>query len=311
VRIDGGGRVSGVTKIMNCTNAVSFTYLAVYGCTNSSASNFNPLATVNDGSCNLNVTLPGCTYPFASNFNATATTNDGSCRLPSNVVAGCTCRLGSNYDPGATLDTGVCDYSSTVPGCTYVAANNYMFAATVDDGSCQFPNVTEIREEYQALLDAQCGSNDSVAVLSSTNLGLTTQLQAMAMSLSQTQGTVLQQARALTEAATTISSLNTSLIATTATLMAAQAEVARLTALLSSTQSTLATTQVRLTGCATGSSCVHHSDCLSLHCLAGTCASVSCFDGVMNGNEAGIDCGVELLLWSRAWLALIAACQWL
>ncbi len=58
----------------------------VQGCTNSSASNYNPSATVDDGSCaggggsdTPPPTTPGCTDSFASNYNPAATVNDNSC----------------------------------------------------------------------------------------------------------------------------------------------------------------------------------------------------------------------------------------
>ena len=50
----------------------------VRGCTNPNASNFNPEATVDDGS---RETLPvsGCMDPEAPNYNPAATVDDGSC----------------------------------------------------------------------------------------------------------------------------------------------------------------------------------------------------------------------------------------
>jgi len=52
----------------------------VPGCTNPAALNYNPLATVDDGSCVLPA-LPvrGCTDPSAINYNGLAAQNDGSC----------------------------------------------------------------------------------------------------------------------------------------------------------------------------------------------------------------------------------------
>jgi hypothetical protein len=110
------GRVSGVASIANCTTGANFTGLnLVYGCKNTTtASNYNPLAAVDDGSCASAGTLPGCTYAIASNFNATAASNDGSCRLPTGLVQGCLCRDAPNYNPSANLDNGSCDYSTVV-----------------------------------------------------------------------------------------------------------------------------------------------------------------------------------------------------
>jgi Concanavalin A-like lectin/glucanases superfamily len=55
----------------------------IAGCTDPSASNYNSLATVDNGSCRYPTSqVRGCTDPSASNYNASATINDGSCRYP-------------------------------------------------------------------------------------------------------------------------------------------------------------------------------------------------------------------------------------
>ncbi len=90
-------------------------------------------------------TLPvcGCTDVTALNYDPTATVDDGSCIYPS-----WDCVLGNCVDPG----TGMGQYNSTngglaqcqlvcipiVNGCTDPCANNYNSAATVDDGSCLY-----------------------------------------------------------------------------------------------------------------------------------------------------------------------------
>lgn len=51
--------------------------LPVYGCTDPTAANYNPLATINNGSCFYPV--PGCTDPNAINYNPSANVSDGSC----------------------------------------------------------------------------------------------------------------------------------------------------------------------------------------------------------------------------------------
>jgi hypothetical protein len=51
--------------------------LGDYGCTDSLAINYDPAATINDGSCQY--TVYGCTDPTAINFNQGANTDDGSC----------------------------------------------------------------------------------------------------------------------------------------------------------------------------------------------------------------------------------------
>lgn len=48
----------------------------IEGCTNILASNYNPNAQINDGSC---LFVSGCTMPFADNYNPSAVLDDGSC----------------------------------------------------------------------------------------------------------------------------------------------------------------------------------------------------------------------------------------
>ncbi len=104
----------------------------IAGCTDPQASNYNPDATIDDGSCVYDV--PGCTNPEACNFNEDATVDDGSCEFVS--CAGCTNQNACNFDPTATIDDGSCDFSCL--GCTDPGACNFDPTATIDDGSCDF-----------------------------------------------------------------------------------------------------------------------------------------------------------------------------
>ncbi|MFQ6610495.1 MAG: FlgD immunoglobulin-like domain containing protein, partial [Fidelibacterota bacterium] len=52
----------------------------VYGCTDPEALNYNPDATIDDGSCIYDIL--GCTDPDALNYNPEATLDDGSCVYP-------------------------------------------------------------------------------------------------------------------------------------------------------------------------------------------------------------------------------------
>ena len=99
----------------------------IYGCTDPNASNFDPLANTDDGSC----CVDGCTDPLAFNFDATATCDDGSC-VP--FIYGCTDPAAINFYPGANTDDGSCIYV----GCTDPLASNYNPLATIDDGSCTY-----------------------------------------------------------------------------------------------------------------------------------------------------------------------------
>ena len=126
------------------------TPVAINGCTDSIADNYNPNATVDDGSCTYgNIILQGCMDPLASNYNVLANLDDGNC-----VWIGCTDTTAINYDatvfngastyldlngntvyPGNVInDPSLCLYA--VLGCTDPLATNYNPLATTDDGSC-------------------------------------------------------------------------------------------------------------------------------------------------------------------------------
>jgi hypothetical protein len=127
--------------VFGCTDPTAFNYNpiantddgscvpVIFGCTNDFSLNYNPAANVDDGSC-----IPfvyGCTDVSAFNYNPTANTDDGSC-IP--FVYGCTDVAAFNYNPTANTDDGSC--IPFVYGCTDVAAFNYNPTANTDDGSC-------------------------------------------------------------------------------------------------------------------------------------------------------------------------------
>jgi hypothetical protein len=59
----------------------------IFGCTNSSACNYNALATADDGSCDY-TSCAGCTDSAACNYDETATLDDDSCEFTSCVCEG-------------------------------------------------------------------------------------------------------------------------------------------------------------------------------------------------------------------------------
>ncbi len=116
----------------------------ILGCTNAKATNYNPLATKDDGSCTYPPTeVPGCMEPEATNYNPLATVDDGSCTFPQPTdVLGCTDKTATNYDPSATKDDGSCIFAPpvvVVSGCTDKNALNYYAQATTDNGGCKYP----------------------------------------------------------------------------------------------------------------------------------------------------------------------------
>lgn len=212
----------------------------VPGCMNPLACNYNPLATVDDGSCILpgsscndnnpntindsigpncncvgNLIVPGCMNPAACNYNPLATIDDGSCLFPGSlcndnnpntindsinpdclcigdvIVPGCTDPLSCNYNPLANQNDGSCTYpdapcddnnpdtmndayNSTcdcigmqiVPGCMDPNACNFNPLANVEDNSCLFPgdacddgDATTINDVYSATCECAGQTN--------------------------------------------------------------------------------------------------------------------------------------------------------
>jgi hypothetical protein len=128
----------------------------VAGCTDANATNFDPAATDDNGSCEY--LTAGCTDQTACNFDFTAQEEDGSCDY--DTCSGCIVSWACNYDASATLNDGSCVFPDVngvcpngcesdldgdgicdvneVAGCTYANAVNYDAAATDDDGTCNF-----------------------------------------------------------------------------------------------------------------------------------------------------------------------------
>ena len=67
-----------------------------FGCTSSTAVNFDPTATRDDGTCRAGVR--GCTFPAAANYDPLANINDGSCEF---APIGCTDSGALNYNSKA------------------------------------------------------------------------------------------------------------------------------------------------------------------------------------------------------------------
>lgn len=82
--------------------------------------------------CDTGGDISGCTDDTAFNYNPNATIDDGSC-VP--ILVGCMDDEALNYDADANTSCGsCCEYS----GCTDSTAFNYDADATTDDGSCIF-----------------------------------------------------------------------------------------------------------------------------------------------------------------------------
>ena len=135
--------------------------LAVFGCTDSIAFNYDSTANVDNGGC-VSVIL-GCTQPLAFNYNPNANVDDGSC-VP--YIYGCIDPTMFNYDPNANTDNGSC--IPYVYGCTDSTAFNYDPNANADNGSCiQFINGCMDPDAWN--YDASANVNDVSSCLYAAN----------------------------------------------------------------------------------------------------------------------------------------------
>jgi hypothetical protein len=165
---DENGQYIPVNNINTFNEMLDFIY--VYGCTDSTALNYDEDATIDDGSC-IPIIL-GCTDPNAFNYNSNANTDSGDCVYDTDgdgtpdeeEIFGCTDPAALNYDSMATEENGSCYY---VSGCTDPNADNYNPDADQNDGSCTYysgctdPNAENYDPEAQTD-DGSCYYLDDV-----------------------------------------------------------------------------------------------------------------------------------------------------
>jgi hypothetical protein len=156
-------------------------FAVIFGCTDSYSCNYDPSATIDDGSCDY-ISCAGCTTPVACNYDPSATIDDGSCEF---ICNGCTEVGACNYDPSANVDDNSCIYpdqyydcfgncindsdgdglcdESEILGCLDPDSCNYNLEATDDDGSCEYITCSGCTYEFACNYDpdATIADNDS------------------------------------------------------------------------------------------------------------------------------------------------------
>ena len=154
----------------------------VEGCTSSEASNYDPLATEDDGSC----VIYGCPLPNACNYNP-GSIDDGSCVF---YCPGCTDETACNYDVEAIQENGSCEYpvdlfgadyfdcqgnclnnadgdtycdEEEVSGCMQEGACNYNPEATEEDESCEYESCVGCLYEFACNYDPEATIADNAS----------------------------------------------------------------------------------------------------------------------------------------------------
>ena len=128
-----GGEFTSTTSANFCLESAD-----IPGCTDPTAVNYNPQATVDDGSCIAAVA--GCTDPLACNYDPSANQDDMSCIYPEVIETSCgTCQVDCDGTCLADADgDGICD-TCECEGCQDETACNYDATAT-DPGACFYPD---------------------------------------------------------------------------------------------------------------------------------------------------------------------------
>ncbi|MDC0204833.1 GEVED domain-containing protein, partial [Flavobacteriales bacterium] len=118
------------TNSIGCDSTATLNLIVdICGCTDSTAFNYNPNATSDDGSCIAIVY--GCTDSTQFNYYAGANVDDGSC-IP--YIYGCMDSTMFNYNALANTDDGSC--MAIAYGCTDSLALNFDPLANTDDSTC-------------------------------------------------------------------------------------------------------------------------------------------------------------------------------
>ncbi|MGB1076381.1 MAG: hypothetical protein ACPGYK_09355, partial [Flavobacteriales bacterium] len=148
--------------------------IEVTGCTQEAAINFNPAATVDDGSCFTEIV--GCIIPSALNYDVNATVQGAPlgdyCVFPPSIGSlpgpgvaylpgpGCTDSNACNYDFEATSDDGSCEFGSC-QGCDEPSACNYDSTALYNDGSCEWTSCVGCTNPLACDYDASATISDT------------------------------------------------------------------------------------------------------------------------------------------------------
>jgi hypothetical protein len=134
-----------------------------------------PTPTLTPSLTPIDTFLFNCTDPKACNYNPRATVDDGSCEYE--TCYGCMNSSACNYDSNAVVDDGSCDYISCW-GCMDYNALNYCADCTKNSQACYYstPTSTNLLDSSYGCMDPKaCNYNSSYSndCISSLRSGLT------------------------------------------------------------------------------------------------------------------------------------------
>ncbi|MCS5664042.1 MAG: hypothetical protein NZ604_07135, partial [Flavobacteriales bacterium] len=127
-----GFSLNGISFVMGISYEAISCAVDQEGCTDEAYLEYDPQATIDDGSC-LDLVVYGCTGEAYLEYNSSANTDDGSCVTL--IVEGCTDENYLEYVPSATIDDDSC-LTLAFYGCTNDDYFEYNSSANVDDGMC-------------------------------------------------------------------------------------------------------------------------------------------------------------------------------
>ena len=135
LNVPGGTYTVTAQDALGCTGtletAVEVEPLDCTGCTDDTACNYDPDATIENGSCNFD--CYGCVFEIACNYDPSATIDDGSCIF---VCLGCTDATACNFDSGALQDNGTCTYPEDLGWCD-CEGTSFIDALGICGGTCE------------------------------------------------------------------------------------------------------------------------------------------------------------------------------
>jgi len=134
---DSDGTIVNICETDNCININLTDVIAIPGCTNPNACNYNEMATENDNTCLLEGATCNDDNPQTTNDIIVNCVCEGE--ITGTIVEGCTNACYIEYNPQANTDNGTCE--TIITGCTNPNAINYnvnLDVACGEDVLCVF-----------------------------------------------------------------------------------------------------------------------------------------------------------------------------